>query len=148
MGPVITRSHDSSDSRSANAVAARLPATRAAVAEAIGLARGFAAGADLPVEAAEKLAIIAEEWVANIIEHGVLPAGSHIGFALERGDDAVRVTVTDTGVAYDPRDATFEGPNEERGGGVGLALISAWCRIADYRRLRGRNRVVFELAVE
>ena len=59
----------------------------------------------------------------------------------------VRVTVVDSGVAYDPRGATFDGPNEERGGGVGLALISAWCRVAAYSRARGRNRVVFELAV-
>lgn len=129
-------------------MAARLPATRAAVAEAIGLARGFAAGAELPLETAEKLAIIAEEWLANVVEHGELPAGSHIGFGLERRDDTVLVTVTDTGVAYDPRTATFEGPNPERGGGVGLALITAWCTIADYRRARGRNRVVFALALD
>jgi serine/threonine-protein kinase RsbW len=118
------------------------------VAEAIGLARGFAAGCDLPIDAAEKLAIIAEEWVANIVEHGGLPDGSHIGFGLEQAADLVRVTVVDSGVPYDPRTATFDGPNEERGGGVGLALITAWCRIAGYARLRGRNRVVFELDVD
>jgi hypothetical protein len=31
---------------------------------------------------------------------------------------------------------------------VGLALITAWCRIASYGRVRGRNRVVFELDVD
>ncbi len=118
------------------------------MAEAIGLARGFAAGCELPIDVSEKLAIIAEEWVANIVEHGELKAGSHIGFGLEQQGDVVRVTVVDSGVAYDPRGATFDGPNEERGGGVGLALITAWCKIAGYSRARGRNRVVFELSVD
>ncbi len=125
-------------------MSARLPSTRAAVAEAIGLARGFA-GCDLPIDVAEKLAIVAEEWVANVVEHGELPKGSHIGFGLEHADQTVRVTVIDSGVPYDPRGATFDGPNEERGGGVGLALITAWCRIAGYSRMRGRNRVILEL---
>lgn len=39
----------------------------------------------------------------------------------------------------------FEGPNLTRGGGAGLALIQTWRRIADYRRQRGRNRVVFDM---
>jgi hypothetical protein len=39
----------------------------------------------------------------------------------------------------------FGGPNLERGGGAGLELIRAWCRIAAYARRGGRNRLVLEM---
>ena len=42
--------------------------------------------------------------------------------------------------------AAFEGPNPDRGGGAGLELVRAWSQIADYRRRRGRNRVVLVVA--
>lgn len=59
--------------------------------------------------------------------------------------DPVRLIVGDAGTAFDPRRIMFEGPNLTRGGGAGLALIQTWRRIADYRRQRGRNRVVFDM---
>ena len=46
---------------------------------------------------------------------------------------------------FDPRGAAFEGPNPERGGGAGLAMIVSLCRIAGYARRAGRNRLILEL---
>ena len=83
----------------------------------------------------------------NLVEHGAPAAGSRIALSFRRAGGCVRLTVTDGGAPFDPRKAEFEGPNLERGGGAGLALVSAWCRIADYRSQRGRNRLVLELPV-
>jgi serine/threonine-protein kinase RsbW len=128
-------------------VIARLAAERGAVSCALEAARRFATGAGLERDAAERLAIIVEEWTANLVEHGALPAGRRIVLRLERLGDLIRLTVTDPGRPFDPRDAAFEGPNLERGGGAGLELIRAWSRIADYRRRAGRNRLVLEMAL-
>lgn len=86
-----------------------------------------------------------EEWIVNLLEHGQLRPGSRIAVTLGREDGVVRLTFSDAGVPFDPRAAEFHGPNEARGGGVGLALIRAWSRIADYRRRSGRNRVTLEM---
>jgi anti-sigma regulatory factor (Ser/Thr protein kinase) len=89
---------------------------------------------------------LVEEWVINVVEHGQAAPQSWIVVRLERVAEVVRVTISDAGRPFDPRSAPFAGPNPKRGGGVGLELIRAWSRIADYRRRAGRNRLVFELA--
>ena len=115
------------------------------MARAIGLARRFCDSADLPADIADRLAIVVEEWVVNVVEHGQLKPGSRIGVTLGREGSLLRLTFSDGGVPFDPRTIVFDGPNEQRGGGVGLALIQAWSRIADYRRRSGRNRLILEM---
>lgn len=109
------------------------------------LARAFAERAAIGNEAADSLALIVEEWLHNVVEHGDAPAGARIVLRLRRTPGLLLLWVSDAGKPFDPRAAEFEGPNLERGGGAGLALIQAWCRIADYRRSGGRNRLVFEM---
>lgn len=124
---------------------ARLPCDRHGVRRGLATALVFAGDAALGDEASEKLAIVVEEWLINVVEHGEAAPDSRIALSLERLEGLVRLTVTDAGQAFDPREAVFEGPNLERGGGVGLALIQAWTHIAAYRRRAGRNRLVLEL---
>jgi len=112
---------------------------------AIAAARRFAAGGALSADAADRLAVVVEEWTANIVEHGRPPRDSLIGLRLEPTQGGVRVTFSDAGVAFDPRTAKDEGPNLDRGGGVGVALIRSWCEIEAYRRARGRNRLALRL---
>lgn len=112
---------------------------------ALALARAFAEQAALEAQAADSLALIVEEWLSNVVEHGEAPPTARIVLRLQRAPRRVHVVVTDAGRPFDPRTVVFQGPNPERGGGAGLALIQAWCRIADYRRRRGRNRLVFEM---
>jgi serine/threonine-protein kinase RsbW len=128
--------------------ATRLPSTQASVARAIAFAWLFAERARLADNAAERLAIVVEEWLMNIVEHGAAPPASEIALKLERLGDRVRLTVSDAGVAFDPRLIEFSGPNEDRGGGAGLALISAWARFDSYQHRGGRNQVVMELPAE
>lgn len=108
----------------------------------------FAGDAEIGDEAADKLCIMVEEWLINVVEHGEAAQGARIVLRLERLDGLVRLTVTDAGQAFDPREEMFEGPNLERGGGVGLAMINAWSRITAYRRRAGRNRLVLEMPLE
>jgi len=124
---------------------ARLLADAAAVSCALRLTQGFAARVCLEPAAAARLALVVEEWVANVVEHGGPHDGAHIALRLRLGDGVVRVSVSDAGRPFDPRTAASGGPNLERGGGAGLALIASFCRIAAYTRRAGRNRLVLEL---
>jgi anti-sigma regulatory factor (Ser/Thr protein kinase) len=109
------------------------------------LVRGFASRAGLDAPAADRLAMVVEEWVANVVEHGASPDGARIALRLRLGAGAIRVSVSDAGRPFDPRTAVFDRPNPDRGGGAGLALIASFCRIASYARRAGRNRLVLEL---
>jgi anti-sigma regulatory factor (Ser/Thr protein kinase) len=144
-GGVIAQAGANFESRSSNRVSARLPVSREGVLRALRLAWRFADQAGLGAEAGDRLAIVVEEWVSNVVEHGGPPTEGRIVLSLERSAGAVRVTASDAGAPFDPRLAAFEGPNAERGGGVGLALIQAWTKVASYRRSAGRNRVVLEI---
>jgi serine/threonine-protein kinase RsbW len=120
---------------------------RIAVTRGLILARDFAETAALSPDEADHLALIVEEWLNNVTEHSGAPPGTRIVLRLRRGPGVVQVIVTDGGMPFDPRTVTFEGPNLTRGGGAGLAMIQAWCRIAAYRRTRGRNCLVFAMAL-
>ncbi len=115
------------------------------MARAIAVAWLYADRARLAPETAEPLAILVEEWVLNLIEHGGAAADSQIVLRIARRGDGVRVTVSDGGAFFDPRGVQTGRPNEERGGGAGIALMQAWSRIVDYRRRGGRNRLVLEI---
>ncbi len=115
------------------------------MAKAIAFARRFAEANALSGDVADRLAVIVEEWAANIVEHSGAAPKSLIVLGLQRVGEGVRVAFSDAGVPFDPRDAEDGGPNLDRGGGAGIALIRAWCEIESYARARGRNRLVFRL---
>ena len=125
-----------------------LPVSRIGVGRGLILARNFADRTALSPLATDHLALIVEEWLNNVIEHSGAPAGGRIALRLQHRPGLVRLTVTDAGKPFDPRTVFFEGPNLARGGGAGLALIQAWCRINDYRRARDRNRLVLEMQID
>jgi anti-sigma regulatory factor (Ser/Thr protein kinase) len=132
-------------SQSQAVVQARLAAGRGAVGGALAVTRSFVQQAGLGRDPAERLAIIVEEWVANVVEHGEPSADSRIGLRLAICPGGVRITLTDAGHAFDPRAAAFDGPNLDRGGGAGLELMRAWSRVVAYGRRAGRNRLVLEM---
>jgi anti-sigma regulatory factor (Ser/Thr protein kinase) len=121
---------------------ARLAMGGGAVARAIAFARRFAEAGGFSADSADRLAVVVEEWAANIVEHSGAAAGSLIVLRLERAGQGARATFTDAGMAFDPRSVKDDGPNLERGGGAGIALIRSWCEIEAYRRRAGRNRLV------
>lgn len=119
-----------------------MAADDAGVLRAVRAARAFAVACALAERHADRLAMVVEEWISNVAEHGAAPPASRVTVRLERAVGHVRLTLSDAGCAFDPRGAPFEGPNAARGGGAGLELLRAWAEIADYRRARARNRVV------
>lgn len=143
QAPVIAQL--SSHAQSSCALHARPAANRAPVARALALVHAFVGQAGLSRDEAERLAIVVEEWIANVVEHGAPPSDSRIGLRLARGANAIRITMTDAGRPFDPRKATFENANLERGGGVGLELMRAWSRVLIYGSRAGRNRLVLEM---
>lgn len=93
-----------------------------------------------------RLAIVAEEALMNLADHAAFEANVDVTMRLWRDDESepagIWIAVEDDGPPFDPRSAgAIEGPNAERGGGVGLALIRAWANVVDYRREGGRNRL-------
>ena len=117
----------------------------AGVSRAADAARAFTAAAGLDAPAAARLAVVVEEWVANVVEYGAPPAGARIVLRLRLAGGLLQVSISDPGRPFDPRGVAFDGPNLERGGGAGLALIAGLCRVVGYGRRAGRNRLVLEL---
>lgn len=95
-----------------------------------------------------RLLILVEELVANLVDHGDLPADSMIALRFARGEDAIRLQIVDRGRAFDPRALPpddDERPPED-GGGAGLRLLAAWAVITDYDSAGGMNRLEIAIA--
>ncbi|WP_156679587.1 ATP-binding protein [Sphingomonas profundi] len=122
----------------------RFAADGHAAATALAVARRFAEQAALPRDPRERLAIVVEELILNIVEHGAADGGA-IDLMLAREGDEIRLVIEDAGIFFDPRDVEPPATLPQRGGGVGLALVRAWTRIDRYARANGRNRL--ELAI-
>jgi serine/threonine-protein kinase RsbW len=91
-------------------------------------------------EAAARLAIVVEELVANIFDHGGLKPDECVEMSLSRLGREVSLTLEDRGNAFDPRQPPL--PNvETAGAGAGLGLINAWTRILSYESAGEVNRL-------
>lgn len=124
-------------------VTVQASADEAGVVRAIRAARAFAAACALGETVADRLCIVVEEWLSNVVEHGEPPPASRLIMRVQHDAAGLTLIFTDAGQPFDPRTTpAFEGPNLERGGGAGLELVRAWAEIAHYRHRRGRNRVV------
>jgi serine/threonine-protein kinase RsbW len=127
-------------------VTVRAPADEAGVVRAIRAARAFATERALAATAADRLCVVVEEWLSNVIEHGEPPPGSRLVMRIQQGAGGLTLTFSDAGHPFDPRATpAFEGPNLDRGGGAGLELVRAWSQIAGYRYRGGRNRLVLRV---
>lgn len=129
-----------------NATTLSLSADGAAVGAVVQAVHRLADAHALDADTRGRLAVVVEELVANVVEHGRPDPASRIGLTLVRETDGVRVELTDAGIAFDPRTEGAEsGGPSERGGNAGLALVRAWSRIASYSREEGRNHLVLQV---
>lgn len=118
----------------------------AAASGALAAVREFAKAAACDADIRARLAIIVEEWVLNIVEHGATPPGDPIEVTFSADGGTVRLRISDGGRFFDPRAAAPPGdPPPDRGGGAGIALIRAWASILAYDRHDGRNQLLLEL---
>ena len=109
----------------------------------------FAGRAAYDAAMARRLAIVAEELLVNLLEHGIAAVEGgdlEITLRLDQTDEALVLALEDDGLAFDPRDvAPVDMPNAERGGGVGLALVKAFATIEDYASEAGCNRLTLTM---
>ena len=107
---------------------------------AVETAQGFGVTVGLgPLDSA-RLAIVVEEIVANLCEHGGCGDGTPGHLALSQQGETIRIAVQDQGPPFDPRESQdADLPNPDRGGGVGLAMVRAWSESLDYCTADGRN---------
>lgn len=119
-----------------------------AVHESVEAARLFGIDARLDAADAARLAIIVEELVANLVEHGdAATAGPvELSLAWEAGGP-ISLVLVDGGAPFDPRGADAGAAIPDRGGGAGLNLVRAWATIVDYRSAGGRNRLELSIPV-
>lgn len=113
---------------------------------AVALTQLFSTANALSPQQRAKLAILVEEAVTNLYDHGAVMPGFVGTLALvgEAGD--VRLILSDSGKPFDLREADVaDMPNPDRGGGMGLALIRAWADVIDYRSAGGINRLELKL---
>ena len=103
----------------------------------------FADAEGLDKITARRLAIIVEEVVANLLDHAAHGRDIAFHLSLDRGESGTLITLEDDSDPFDPRTVPIaETPNPERGGGVGLALVTAWADIVSYDSAGGRNRLI------
>lgn len=109
----------------------------------------FAAAIALDAAMTRRLAIVAEELLVNLLEHGAESApGGEINatLRLDHADDGLALLLEDDGAPFDPRGmGPVDMPNAERGGGVGLALVKAFAQIESYVSEGGLNRLTLRM---
>jgi len=133
--------------RESDNLAISVPAGPRAVSEALAAVREFFKVGQCDADGRAHLAIIVEELVLNIVEHGLPPANDPIEIIFTHTDQGTRLEIADGGTFFDPRDA--EPPSDlppERGGGAGIALVLAWAEILSYARRDGRNHMALLVA--
>lgn len=108
-------------------------------------AQAFGIDRALALDHAARLSIIVEELVFNLVEHGQVGEEGLVELVLTHENGVVGIALSDSGVAFDPRDAESEEEIPERGGGAGIDLVRAWAEIVDYETGAGRNRLLLKM---
>lgn len=116
-----------------------------AVHRTVSGAQAFSKDCGLQEEPAARLAIIVEELVFNLVEHGGVGEQGVIELVLTHQDGVISIALSDTGMAFDLRDARSGEAIPERGGGAGIDLVRAWADIVDYGSQGGRNRLILKM---
>ena len=121
-------------------------ASPAGIQQAATALDGFRAEHGLDDSAAWPLHVALDEILSNIVRHSQTgPKAGWIDVTIERRGDAVDMTVTDDGPAFDPLqlpepDVTAR-IEERQPGGLGVHLVRKLIDRVEYTRAGGRNRL-------
>jgi anti-sigma regulatory factor (Ser/Thr protein kinase) len=107
---------------------------------------GFCERHQIPDEAHYHLNVVVEELVINAIKHGrCSPVEGAIAVALKLSGQELNITITDTGIPFNPLNAPppdLTGSLAERPiGGLGIHLVRSLMNSLEYERQGGRNRL-------
>ena len=92
-----------------------------------------------------RLAVVVEELVTNLHEHGGVKAEDQFSIAMRLTASEIELVLVDSGNAFDPRVADLGAAVPDRGGGAGLKLVRAWASDIDYSTEAGENRLAVRL---
>lgn len=119
----------------------RLPPENDSVTTLLDALEAYTEAQDLPIKAASRLMLLADELAANVVMHAV--GATFFTAEVSHDADVLRFTLTDDGPEYDPLGrgaANTQGSLEERDiGGLGVHFVEKLAATAAYRRLDGRN---------
>ena len=90
---------------------------------------------------AARLAILVEELVTNLYDHGGLKPDDMFELEMTSGDGEVGLVLVAPGKEFDPTVGRKRADSSAKGAGAGLKLLRAWSRRTDYRYVDGRNRL-------
>jgi anti-sigma regulatory factor (Ser/Thr protein kinase) len=101
---------------------------------------------EIPDEAHYHLNVAVEELVLNAIKHGrCSPAEGAIGVGLRLSGQELDITITDTGIPFDPLNAPppdLKSSLADRPiGGLGVHLVRSLMNSVEYERQGGENRL-------
>ena len=92
--------------------------------------------------------LVVEELFMNIIMHGAESENCEINLSFESNSEEVKITITDSGVAFNPltdsKAPDLESDLSDREiGGLGVHLIRNLVDDINYARISGRNSISF-----
>lgn len=104
-------------------------------------ARNFAQRAGIGTVEVSRLAIVVEELVTNLYDHGGLEVDDVFEIELSTTIADIKIMIIDRGRSFDPGMASLSSPVPARGGGAGLRLLRDWATHMEYRTSAGQNRL-------
>jgi serine/threonine-protein kinase RsbW len=116
-----------------------------AVHDATLAARDFAVSARIDEADQSRLAIVVEELVTNLYDHGGLNADDVFEIELSSSAMTVSFVLVAPGTAFDSGLHILRPEAFSRGGGAGLKLVQAWSRHIDHHYANGKNRLAVVL---
>jgi anti-sigma regulatory factor (Ser/Thr protein kinase) len=115
------------------------------VHEATLASKNFSRSTRIDEADAARLAIVVEELVANLYDHGGLGVDDAFEIELSATSTDISVVLIDPGTPFDPGLAKLGVNSPPRGGGAGLKLVRAWAKHIDYQSINGVNRLAVVL---
>ena len=94
---------------------------------------------------ATRFAVVVEELVTNLYDHGGLTSGDLFELEMSPSAKEVRLVLIAPGKEFDPTAAPPRVTTSSKGAGAGLKLVRAWSQRIDYHYVDGRNRIELSL---
>lgn len=116
-----------------------------AIHDATKAARDFAEDAGIQGVDLSRLAIVVEELVTNLYDHGGLEADDEFEIEFSASDAEMNLIITDHGSAFDPNALPRTSAVPSRGGGAGLRLLKDWATRTEYQTSASQNRLAVVL---
>jgi anti-sigma regulatory factor (Ser/Thr protein kinase) len=119
-----------------------------AVHDAVVAAGSFAKRAGIDGATASRLAIVVEELVINLYDHGGLRADDAFELELSSNGTEVRFALSAPGPEFDPWRPASGRNLGSSGAGAGVKLVKAWSSHLEHDYADGQNRLALTLPIK